>query len=229
MNVNQQRAALEAARQRYESEMAGLKATARDYTAEAQARQQGEAYMRYARAIRDIATEATAARTEAEQELAAIAARAATADPLTTLLQSEQERAASRALFVREDFELLPLEQLAQRAEEVLQGSDRVEQVLTLGYGRRYLQERERARGVERGEAGRVVVTGTEKTEDKARLATAIDKLALKFASSQDAERRRSAAERLEAVQALISEAGYVEYQLKTYAPRPPAGFYPTV
>jgi hypothetical protein len=229
VSVNQHRVALEAARQRYEAETAELKASASTYRPEALARLQGEAYMCYSRAIRDIAAAATTARAEAEQELAAIAARAETADPLTTLLPSEQERAANRALFVKEDFAELPLAQLAQRVEDVLRGSDRVEQALVLRYGRRFLAVREEERGVQRGEHGRMVATGTERSDDEARVAVALDRLALRFADPRDADRRRATTERLEAVQALLSETVYAEHQLKTYAPRPPAGFYATV
>ena len=71
----------------------------------------------------DVAADADEAIAEVEQDLAKLDG----ADPIDTLKPDELARAASLAVFVDQDTDRLPPEQLAKRARAVLAGTDRAQ------------------------------------------------------------------------------------------------------
>ena len=110
------------------------------------------------RALRDI--HATVDRVRAAA--ATIEEAEAHADPASRLAQAEQERANQRALFVREDAERLPLDQLAARMRQPLAAGDKSAVFLWLRYGQARMdaeQQTDRRRTPDEGAAAGEILT----------------------------------------------------------------------
>jgi hypothetical protein len=130
---------LEAAKTAYHQGLDSLKNNGRSvFAPDEEARRRNELTATYQAAQRVAQDELQSAIAEAEQDIAASGA----SDPLAQLLPTELDKAARLREFLREDWQRLPPETLAQRAQDAFQRRDKAEVALHYRYAQAALEGR---------------------------------------------------------------------------------------